>query len=109
MLLHGNARLNPFQRTLLCERVRLEGWTVEEAAFAAGCSERTAYRWLARWRAGEAMTDRSSAPHHVANRTPDVLVSRNWLTRANEHLRTEAPQVEEMSLHYCLFGAHVAS
>jgi hypothetical protein len=31
MLLHGNARLSPFQRTLVCERIRLEGWTVEEA------------------------------------------------------------------------------
>ena len=70
MLLNGNARLNPFQRTLLCERVRLEGWTVEEAAFAAGCSERTAYRWLARYDAGEPMTDRSSAPLHRPTRTP---------------------------------------
>ena len=47
MRLHGNAKLTPFQRDLLCDRVREEGWTVEEAATAAGCSERTAYRWLA--------------------------------------------------------------
>ena len=31
MLLHGNAKLTPFQRDLLCVRVRDEGWTVEEA------------------------------------------------------------------------------
>jgi hypothetical protein len=62
MLLHGNARLTPFQRSLLCVRVREEGWTVAEAAEAAGCAERTAYRWLARHDAGEAMLDRSSAP-----------------------------------------------
>jgi transposase InsO family protein len=68
--LHRNARLCPFSRELLCRRVCEEGWTVAEAAEAAGCSERTAYRWLARWRAGEALTDRSSAPHRVANRTP---------------------------------------
>jgi transposase InsO family protein len=37
---------------------------------AAGCSERTCYRWLERFDAGEAMTDRSSAPHHVPGRTP---------------------------------------
>jgi transposase InsO family protein len=70
MLLHGNARLSPFQRTLVCERVRLEGWTVEEAADAAGCSQRTVYRWLARHDAGDSMLDRSSAPHRRPTRTP---------------------------------------
>jgi transposase InsO family protein len=72
--LHGNARLAPFQRELLCRRVDEEGWTVGEAADAAGCSERTAFRWLARWRIGEPMTDRSSAPHRVVNRTPQQIV-----------------------------------
>jgi transposase InsO family protein len=70
MRLHGNARLTPFQRVLLCERVREDGWTVEEAATAAGCAERTAYRWLARHDAGEPMTDRSSAPLRRPTRTP---------------------------------------
>ena len=76
MELHGNARLAPFTRELICRRVEEEGWTAEEAADAAGCSERTVYRWLVRWRAGEPMTDRSSAPHVVANRTPDRVVAR---------------------------------
>jgi len=70
MLLHGNAKLTPFQRNLLCDRVREEGWTVEDAADAAGCSQRTAYRWLARHDAGEPMTDRSSAPIRRPTRTP---------------------------------------
>jgi transposase InsO family protein len=70
MLLHGNARLSPFQRALVCERVRLEGWTIEEAADAAGCSQRTVYRWLARHDAGDSMLDRSSAPHRRPTRTP---------------------------------------
>jgi transposase InsO family protein len=74
--LHGNARLCPFTRVLICRRIDEEGWTAAEAADAAGCSERTAYRWLARWRAGEPMTDRSSAPHVVANRTPEEVVAR---------------------------------
>ena len=73
MLLHGNARLTPFQRRLLCERVRLDAWTVVEAAEAAGCSERTAYRWLARHDAGEPMTDRSSAPRRRPTRTAPEL------------------------------------
>ena len=70
MRLHGNAKLTPFQRALVCDRVREDGWTIEEAADAAGCSQRTVYRWLVRHDAGEAMTDRSSAPHRRPSRTP---------------------------------------
>src|SRR6059058_2715964 len=73
MLLHGNAKLTPFQRDLLCVRVRHEGWTVAEAAEAAGCAQRTAYRWLARHVAGEPMTDRSSAPRTCPTRTPATV------------------------------------
>jgi transposase InsO family protein len=68
--IHGNARLLPCQRALMCERVRLEGWTIEEAADAAGVSTRTVFRWLARFDAGEPMTDRSSVPNDVPGRTP---------------------------------------
>jgi transposase InsO family protein len=73
MKIHGNARLTPLGRTLMCERVRHEGWTVADAAEAAGCSERTAYRWLERFDAGETMTDRSSAPHTVPGRTSEAV------------------------------------
>ncbi len=59
MDLHGNARLCPFQRELMCTRVRVDGWKIVDAAVAAGCSERTAQKWLARFDAGEPMTDRS--------------------------------------------------
>jgi transposase InsO family protein len=75
MKLHGNARLTPFMRGLLCQRVDEQGWSVADAADAVGCSERTAYRWLARWRAGEPMTDRSSAPHRIVNRTSEATVA----------------------------------
>lgn len=70
MEIHGNARLLPRQRALLCERVRLEGWTIVEAAEAFGVSTRTVFRWLARFDAGEPMTDRSSAPRSTPTRTP---------------------------------------
>jgi transposase InsO family protein len=69
VILHGNARLTPYSRALLCHRVRDEGWTVDAASAAAGCSARTGYRWLARHDRGEPMTDRSSAPHSVPART----------------------------------------
>jgi transposase InsO family protein len=73
--LHGNARLTPRGRALMCQRVRHDGWSPKAAAEAAGCSERTCYRWLARYDAGEPLIDRSSAPRKVANRTPDEVVA----------------------------------
>ena len=75
MSLHANSRLSPLGRLLLCERIRLEGWTVAEAAFAANISERTAYRWLARYDANEPMTDRSSRPHSSPTETPRKVVA----------------------------------
>jgi transposase-like protein len=68
--LHGNARLSPKGRLLLCRRVLDDGWSLAAAAEAAGVSERTAGKWLARYRAeGQAgLLDRSSAPVVVANR-----------------------------------------
>lgn len=71
MRLHGNARLTPYQRRLLCERVDRQGWCVRDAAQAAGCSQRTAFRWLDRYRNGDnELNDRSSAPRSVPGRTP---------------------------------------
>jgi transposase len=70
MNLHGNARLSPWSRQLMCDRIRLDGWTVADAAEAAGVCERTAYRWLERYDAGEPMLDRSSRPHSSPTRTP---------------------------------------
>ena len=54
MKLHANARTCPKSRRLLVDRLEGE-WSLTEAAEAAGVSERTAAKWLARWRAeGEA-------------------------------------------------------
>lgn len=80
MKLHGNARLTPVQRRLMCMRVDDEGWTVAEAADAAGISERRAYEWLRRWRCGDRLLeDRSSVPVRIANRTArrvEVVIER---------------------------------
>jgi transposase InsO family protein len=55
-----------------------EGWPVARAAERFSVSWPTAKRWADRYRqAGPAgMVDRSSRPHHVANRTPQPLVRR---------------------------------
>jgi transposase InsO family protein len=76
MKLHGNARTCPHSRLLLCRRVLESERSLAAAAEAAGVSERTAAKWLARYRCeGEAgLVDRSSAPIEVANRTPEDRV-----------------------------------
>jgi transposase InsO family protein len=72
MNVHKNARMTVHGRLLLIRRVRERGWRVENAALAAGISVRSAYKWLARWRAGgeRALHDRSSAPARSPSRLP---------------------------------------
>ncbi len=76
MRLHANARLSVKGRELLIDRVEVAGWSLMQAAEAAGISERTARKWLARWRAEGAggLVDRSSAPTRVTNRTEEARV-----------------------------------
>src|SRR5690349_2375593 len=77
MRLHRNARTCPASRRLLVDRVLVDGWSVVAAGAAAGCSARTASKWLRRYRdegvAG--LEDRSSAPRRVAGRTPSDRVA----------------------------------
>ena len=62
--MHSNARTCPQSRRLLVERVLEQGWSLAAAAEAAGVSERTAWKWVDRFRCeGEAgLEDRSSVP-----------------------------------------------
>lgn len=71
MKVHANAKLTPQGRALLVERIQIEGRSVTEAAEAAGVSERTARKWLARHRQeGPAgLWDRSSRPARMPTRT----------------------------------------
>ena len=76
MKLHANARLSLKGRELLVERIESAGWSLTRAAEAAGVSDRTAGKWLGRYRCeGPAgLLDRSSAPARVANRTDERRV-----------------------------------
>ena len=73
MKLHGNAALTPNQRLRLARRVVEDGWSLGEAAEAAEVSERTARKWVDRYRVeGEAgLVDRSSSPRSQPSATPD--------------------------------------
>jgi transposase InsO family protein len=70
MNLHRLARSCPRSRALLVQRTR-QGWTVAEAADAAGVSERTAFKWLRRYReeGDVGLGDRSSRPLRVPGKT----------------------------------------
>jgi transposase InsO family protein len=84
---HGNARLTPHGRLLLCRRIEIDGWRVAEAAAAAGVSRQTAGKWLARWRAEGAsgLTDRSSRQLRIALRVVGALLRRVVLLRLRKH------------------------
>src|SRR5438876_268277 len=61
MKLHGNARTCPKSRALIARRVLKQGWSLAQAAEAAGVSVVTARKWAARFSAGDrALEDRSS-------------------------------------------------
>ncbi|MEO6295127.1 MAG: leucine zipper domain-containing protein, partial [Candidatus Limnocylindria bacterium] len=50
-MLHRSAKLTPFGRQLLVERVLIEGWSAATTAEMLGVSRATAYKWLRRYRA----------------------------------------------------------
>ena len=72
MEIHARAPLSPIGRQRVVDRVVCERWSVTAAAEAAGVTERTVYRWLARWRTeGPAgLIDRRSVPGCVPRKTP---------------------------------------
>jgi transposase len=76
MQLHVNAALTPNQRLRLARRVVGDGWSLGAAAAAAEVSERTARKWVRRYRAeGEAgLVDRSSSPKTQPGATPEDRV-----------------------------------
>jgi transposase InsO family protein len=94
MKMHANARLSLKGRELLVARVLDAGWSLSAAAEAAGISDRTARKWLARHRAEgpDGLLDRSSAPAVVANRTEDRRVE---VIAALRRLRMTGAEIAE--------------
>ena len=94
MTLHRNARTCPRSRKLLVDRVVSDGWSIRDAAAAAGISQRSACKWLRRYREeGEAgLAGRSSAPRRVPNRTAPERVEAILALR---ELRFTAAEIAE--------------
>jgi transposase len=106
--LHRNARTCPRSRRLLADRVLLEGWSLAAAAAAAGVSERTAWKWVDRYRReGEAgLEDRRSAPLSVPSRTAP---EREELIVQLRELRFTTPEIAEtLGMPLSTVGAVVA-
>ena len=94
MNLHANHRTCPSSRLLLCRRVLEEGWTVDQAARAAGCSARTVANWLRRFRDGDReLLDRSSRPRRSPSRLPHQRVRAIEVLR---RLRMTAAEIAEV-------------
>lgn len=94
MNLHSLARTTPISRALLVDRVSRESWTVHEAAAAAGISQRTAYKWLARYRSeGPAgLVDRASRPHRSPSKIPSGW--RDLILKLRRNRKT-GPEISE--------------
>jgi transposase InsO family protein len=100
MKMHANARLSLKGRELLIARVETAGWSLSAAAEAAGISDRTARKWLARYRAEgvEGLLDRCSAPVVVANRTDERRVEVIAALRRLRMTGAEIAETLEMAL-----------
>ena len=94
MKLHARARLSLIRREEMVVMVVEQGRSITEAAEAAGVSERTCSKWLARYRAEGVggLVDRSSAPHIVANRTDERRVE---AIAALRRVRMTGPEIAE--------------
>jgi len=95
MKLHANAALSLRGRARMVDAVLAQDRSIAQAAEAAGVSERTCAKWVARYRSdGPAgLRDRSSAPRRVHNRTDPRLVE---LLLSLRRLRFTAPELADL-------------
>ena len=75
---HQNARLTIHSREQLARKVLVERCTLKLAAASFKVSEKTAAKWVRRYREGgaEALGDRSSRPRHCYRATPSTFIEK---------------------------------
>jgi transposase InsO family protein len=90
---HQNARMTPLGRAEMVRRIVEEGRPVAEVAAGFGVSERTARKWLARYRKEGAagLGNRSSRPASIANRTLDPWI--DLMERLRREYRLTAEEI----------------
>lgn len=81
---HSRAKLTPFGRRLLVDRVERLGWTVAAASEALGVSSATGHKWCRRYREEGAagLEDRCSRPRHSPRRLSGPAEQRILRTRS---------------------------
>jgi len=100
MEIHANAALSLKGRRQLAVRVVEEDWSLTKAAAAAEVSERTARKWVGRYRAqGEAgLNDRSSAPASQPGATAPERIEAIAVLRRVRMTGAEIAECLEMAL-----------
>ena len=90
---HQNARMTPLGRAEMVRRIVEEGRPVADVAAGFGVSERTARKWLARFKAGgpAGLENRSSRPASVANRTAEPWI--DMMERLRREYRLTAEEI----------------
>lgn len=75
---HQNARLTVYSRERLARLVLEEGYTLKAASRAFHVSEKTAAKWVRRYRqfASAGLEDLSSRPHRSPRQTPSTLLEK---------------------------------
>jgi len=100
MQVHARAPLSPIGRRRVVERVRAKTWSVMAAAEAAGVTERTIYRWLARFRdhGAQGLIDRPPIANHQPRKTPPDRVGAICALRRLHMTAAEIAEVLAMPL-----------
>src|SRR3954454_3510149 len=88
---HQNARTTRLGRAEMIRRILEDRQPVREAARGFGISERTARKWLARYRAEgpSGLENRSSCSRTIANRTAEYWIGVREMLRREYRLTAE--------------------
>src|SRR3954447_3804635 len=98
MEVHVNPPLSPRGRRRVVDRVLVEHWSVTAAAEAAGVTERTVYRWLARYRdhGPEGLIDRRPIARRIPHKTSAERVAA--ICSLRRHRLTAAEIAEQLQM-----------